>query len=138
MKTKHYLTLEDAEFLLTRAHQYAIDQKFNVSIAVVDESGMLLAMKRMDGASPMTANLCIEKAKCSAMSRRPSAVFEELIKDGQLGFLTVNSFSGMLEGAEPIVYQGQLVGAVGVSGVKSHQDAEIAQHAIQVFLALAD
>ena len=47
MKTKHYLTLEDAEFLLTRAHQYAIDQKFNVSIAVVDETGTLLAMKRM-------------------------------------------------------------------------------------------
>ena len=61
MKTKHYLTLEDAEFLLTRAHQYAIDQKFNVSIAVVDETGTLLAMKRMDGASPMTANLSIEK-----------------------------------------------------------------------------
>ena len=138
MKTKHYLTLEDAEFLLTRAHQYAIDQKFNVSIAVVDESGTLLAMKRMDGASPMTANLSIEKAKCSAMSRKPSQIFEELIKDGQLGFLTVHSFTGMLEGAEPILYQGQLVGAVGVSGVKSEQDADIAQHAIQVFLALAD
>lgn len=138
MKTKHYLTLDDAEFLLTRAHQYAIDQKFNVSIAVVDETGTLLAMKRMDGASPMTANLSIEKAKCSALSRKPTQLFEDLIKDGQLGFLTVGSISGMLEGAEPIMYQGQLVGAVGVSGVKSHQDAEIAQHAIDVFLALAD
>ena len=138
MKTKHYLTLEDAEFLLTRAHQYAIDQKFNVSIAVVDETGTLLAMKRMDGASPMTANLAIEKAKCSALSRKPTLLFEELIKDGQLGFLTVSSISGMLEGAEPILYQGQLVGALGVSGVKSHQDAQIAQHGIDVFLALAD
>ena len=138
MKTKHYLTLEDAEFLLTRAHQYAIDQKFNVSIAVADETGTLLAMKRMDGASPMTANLAIEKAKCSALSRKPTLLFEELIKDGQLGFLTVSSISGMLEGAEPILYQGQLVGALGVSGVKSHQDAQIAQHAIDVFLALAD
>ena len=138
MKTNHYLTLEDAEFLLTRAHQYAIDQKFNVSIAVVDETGTLLAMKRMDGASPMTANLAIEKAKCPALSRKPTLLFEELIKDGQLGFLTVSSISGMLEGAEPILYQGQLVGALGVSGVKSHQDAQIAQHAIDVFLALAD
>lgn len=138
MKTKHYLTLEDAEFLLTRAHQYAIDKKFNVSIAVVDETGTLLSMKRMDGASPMTANLATEKAKCSALSRKPTQLFEELIKDGQLGFLTVASISGMLEGAEPIIYQGQLVGAVGVSGVKSYQDAEIAQHAIDVFLALAD
>ena len=86
----------------------------------------------------MTANLAIEKAKCSALSRKPTLLFEELIKDGQLGFLTVSSISGMLEGAEPILYQGQLVGALGVSGVKSHQDAQIAQHAIDVFLALAD
>ena len=92
-------------------------------------------MKRMDGASPMTANLCLEKAKCSAISRCPSKLFEDLIKNGQMGFLTMDSFSGMLEGGEPILYAGQLVGAVGVSGVKSFQDAEIAQHAIQAFLA---
>lgn len=131
MKTKHYLTLCDAEFILNQAHQYAIQQSFNVSIAVVDETGCLLAMKRMDGASPMTANLCLEKAKCSAMSRRPSKLFEDIIKNGQMGFLTMNSFSGMLEGGEPIMYEGQLVGAVGISGAKSVQDAEIAQFAIQ-------
>ena len=135
MKTKHYLALSDAEFLLEKAHQYAIQQQFNVSIAIVDETGNLLAMKRMDGASPMTANLCVEKAKCSAISRRPSKLFEDIIKNGQMGFLTLNSFSGMLEGGEPILYEGQLVGAVGVSGVKSFQDAVIAQWVIQTFLA---
>ena len=135
MKTKHYLTLSDAEFLLNTAYDYAIKQGFNVSIAVVDEAGSLLAMKRMDGASPMTANLCLEKAKCSAMSRRPSKLFEDIIKAGQMGFLTMDSFSGMLEGGEPIIYEGQLVGAMGVSGVKSLQDAEIAQVAIGRFLA---
>ena len=134
MKTKHYLTLSDAEFLLNEAHQYAVDHHFNVSIAVVDETGNLLAMKRMDGASPMTANLCLEKAKCSAISRRPSGLFENLIKNGQMGFLTMETFSGMLEGGEPILYEGQLVGAVGVSGVKSFEDAEIAQFAIGKFL----
>lgn len=134
MKTKHYLTLADAEFLLEQAYQYALSQQFNVSIAVVDESGSLLAMKRMDGASPMTANLCLEKAKCSAVSRRPSKLFEDIIKGGQMGFLTMDTFSGMLEGGEPIMYQGQLVGAMGVSGVKSFQDAEIAQVAIEKFL----
>ena len=134
MKTKHYLTLADAEFLLNQAHQYAIENSFNVSIAVTDETGSLLAMKRMDGASPMTANLCLEKAKCSAMSKRPSKLFEDLIKGGQMGFLTMDTFNGMLEGGEPIVYEGQLVGAVGVSGVKSFQDAEIAQQAIEKFL----
>lgn len=122
--------LEDAEWLLNQAYQYAIQHAFNVSIAVVDETGTLLAMKRMDGASPMTAHLCLEKAKCSAISRRPSKAFEDLIKNGQMGFLTMESFSGMLEGGEPIIYQGQLVGAMGISGVKSFQDAEIAQHTI--------
>lgn len=135
MQTKHYLTLSDAEFLLDQAHQYAIQNNFNVSIAVVDETGNLLAMKRMDGASPMTANLCLEKACCSAMSRRPSKLFEDIIKGGQMGFLTIDTFSGMLEGGEPILYQGQLVGAMGVSGVKSFEDAEIAQVAIEKFLA---
>lgn len=135
MQTKHYLTLNDAEYLLESAYQYALAQNFNVSIAVVDETGNLLAMKRMDGASPMTANLCVEKAKCSAISRRPSKLFEDLIKNGQMGFLTMDSFAGMLEGGEPILYQGQLVGAMGVSGVKSVQDAEIAQQAITQFLA---
>lgn len=135
MQTKHYLTLSDAEFLLNEAHQYAIQNNFNVSIAVVDETGTLLAMKRMDGAAPMTANLAIEKAKCSAMSRRPSKLFEDIIKNGQMGFLTMESFSGMLEGGEPIMYEGHLVGAMGVSGVKSFEDAEIAQQAIEKFLA---
>lgn len=134
MQTKHYLTLSDAEFLLDQAHQYAIQNNFNVSIAVVDETGNLLAMKRMDGASPMTANLCLEKARCSAISRHPSKLFEDIIKGGQMGFLTLDTFSGMLEGGEPILYQGQLVGAMGVSGVKSFQDAEIAQVAIEKFL----
>ncbi|MGD9697922.1 MULTISPECIES: GlcG/HbpS family heme-binding protein [unclassified Acinetobacter] len=135
MKTKHYLTLSDAEFLLNSAYEYALQHSFNVSIAVVDETGNLLAMKRMDGAAPMTANLAIEKAKCSAMSRRPSKLFEDIIKNGQMGFLTMESFSGMLEGGEPIMYEGQLVGAMGVSGVKSFEDAEIAQVAIEKFLA---
>ena len=135
MQTKHYLTLSDAEFLLDHAHQYAIQNSFNVSIALVDETGNLLAMKRMDGAAPMTANLAIEKARCSAMSRRPSKLFEDIIKGGQMGFLTMESFSGMLEGGEPILYQGQLVGAMGVSGVKSFEDAEIAQVANKKFLA---
>ena len=135
MQTKHYLTLTDAEFLLNAAYEYALEHGFNVSIAVVDESGTLLVMKRMDGASPMTANLAIEKAKCSAMSRRPSKLFEDIIKNGQMGFLTMESFSGMLEGGEPIMYEGQLVGAMGVSGVKSFEDAEIAQQVIEKFLA---
>ena len=135
MKTKHCLDLADAELILNTAYEYALQYGFAVSIAVVDDTGCLLNMKRMDGASPMTARLCHEKAQCSAISKRPTKLFEDLIRNGQQGFLTVESISGMLEGGEPILYQGQLVGAVGISGVKSFQDAEIAQYAIQQFLA---
>ena len=135
MKTKHYLTLADAEFLLNQAQQYATEHAFNVSISIVDETGNLLTMKRMDGAAPLTANISLEKAKCSAISRRPSKLYEDMLKNGRFGFLSISTFNGMLEGGEPIVYQDQLVGAVGVSGVQSFEDAEIAQHAIQAFLA---
>lgn len=135
MKTKHYLTLADAEFLLNQAQQYATEHAFNVSISIVDETGNLLTMKRMDGAAPLTANISLEKAKCSAISRRPSKLYEDMLKNGRFGFLSISALNGMLEGGEPIMYQDQLVGAVGVSGVQSFEDAEIAQHAIQAFLA---
>lgn len=135
MKTKHYLTLADAEFLLNQAQQYATEHAFNVSISIVDETGNLLTMKRMDGAAPLTANISLEKAKCSAISRRPSKLYEDMLKNGRFGFLSISTLNGILEGGEPIMYQDQLVGAVGVSGVQSFEDAEIAQHAIQAFLA---
>lgn len=137
MKTTHYLTLADAEFLLDQAQKYAVEQSFNVSIAVVDVTGALLAMKRMDGAAPISATVCVEKAKCSAISHKPSKVFEEMIKNGRGGFLSISNFVGLLEGGLPIIYEGQLVGAVGVSGVQAFQDAEIAQSAIEKFLAQA-
>lgn len=135
MKTKHYLTLADAEFLMDHAQLYAVEQKFNVSIAIVDETGSLLLMKRLDGAAPLSAQICLEKAKCSAISGKPSKLYEEMIKNGRQGFLSIPNFTGLLEGGEPIIYQGQILGAIGVSGVQSFQDAEIARYAIENFLA---
>ena len=138
MNSKAYLNLNDAEQLLQYAYQQALIQHLNVSIAVVDDTGHVLCMKRMDGASPMTANLSVEKAKCSALSRHPSKLFEDLIKNGQMGFLTLESFAGMLVGGEPIVYDGHLIGALGVSGAKSSEDAALAQQAITQFLQHAE
>lgn len=135
MKTTHYLTLADAEFLLDQAQKYAMEHSFNVSIAVVDATGSLLTFKRMDGAAPISATVSLEKAKCSAISHKPSKAFEDMIKNGRGGFLSISNFVGLLEGGLPIVYEGQVVGAVGVSGVQAFQDAEIAQHAIEKFLA---
>lgn len=133
MKTKYYLTLADAEFLMEEAQKYAIEHNFKVSIAIVDETSSLLLMKRLDGASPLSSHLCLEKAKCSSISGRPSKFYEELLQSGRLGFLTMPSAQGMLEGGKPILYEGQILGAIGVSGVQSFEDAEIAQHAIDTF-----
>ena len=135
MKTKHYLTLSDAQIILDYAVELSVQQGFAMSISIVDESGALLTMKRMDGASGLTAHLSLEKAKCSALSRRPSGFYEDIIRKGQMGFLTLDSFSGMLEGGEPIIYQEQLVGAIGISGAKLFEDAAIAQQAIAHFFA---
>lgn len=133
MKTKYYLTLADAEFLMEEAQKYAIEHNFKVSIAIVDETSSLLLMKRLDGASPLTSHLCLEKAKCSSISGRPSKFYEELLQSGRLGFLSIPSAQGMLEGGKPILHEGQILGAIGVSGVQSFEDAEIAQHAIDTF-----
>ncbi|AMM29781.1 heme-binding protein [Acinetobacter pittii] len=134
MKIKYYLTQADAEFLMEEAQKYAIEHNFKVSIAVVDETSSLLLMKRLDGASPLSSHLCLEKAKCSSISGRPSKFYEELLQSGRLGFLSMPSAQGMLEGGKPIIYDGQILGAIGVSGVQSFEDAEIAQHAIDTFL----
>ncbi|WP_109441666.1 GlcG/HbpS family heme-binding protein [Acinetobacter haemolyticus] len=134
MKTKHYLTAADVEILVDAASKYAAVHSFNVSIAVVDDSGTLLMMKRMDGAPVLSTQICQEKAHSAAVSRRATKASEDMIRDGKIGFLTIKAAKGMLEGGEPIVYQGQVVGAIGVSGVQSFQDAEIARHAIQQFL----
>lgn len=133
MKTKYYLTLADAEFLMEEAQKYAIEHNFKVSIAIVDETNSLLLMKRLDGASPLSSHLCLEKAKCSSISGRPSKFYEELLQSGRLGFLSMPSAQGMLEGGKPIIYEGEILGAIGVSGVQSFEDAEIAQHAIDTF-----
>lgn len=134
MKSKYYLTQADAEFLMEEAQKYAIEHNFKVSIAIVDETSSLLLMKRLDGASPLSSHLCLEKAKCSSISGRSSKFYEELLQSGRLGFLSMPSAQGMLEGGKPILYDGQILGAIGVSGVQSFEDAEIAQHAIDTFL----
>ena len=133
MKTKYYLTLADTEFLMEEAQKYAIEHNFKVSIAIVDETSSLLLMKRLDGASPLSSHLCLEKAKCSSISGRPSKFYEELLQSGRLGFLSMPSAQGMLEGGKPIIHEGEILGAIGVSGVQSFEDAEIAQHAIDTF-----
>ena len=129
MKQKSVLGRDDVARILDRARAEALAHQWAVTIAIVDDGGHPLALERLDGAAPVSAYIATEKARTSAMGRRPSVDYEQMIKDGRHAFLSA-PLSSLLEGGVPIVVDGQVVGAVGVSGVKSNQDAQIASAGI--------
>jgi glc operon protein GlcG len=95
-----------------------------VAIAILDEGGHLLGFQRMDGAGPISAEVAIGKATTSALSRRPSKFFEDRVKD-RPSFISFPA-GVLIQGALPIMHQNECVGAIGVSGVQSHEDEQIA------------
>ena len=101
-----------------------------VTIAIVDDGGHPLWLQRLDGAAPVSAYIAPAKARTAALGRRESKVYEDMINNGRVSFTTAPELEGMLEGGVPIVVNGQCVGAVGVSGVKSTEDAQIAKAGI--------
>lgn len=135
MKTKPVLTFHDIKAILTAAEQHAQSKQWAVSIAIVDDGGQLLALQRLDEAAPMTAGMASAKANAAALGRRETRLFEEMINQGRTAFLSAPNLQGMLEGAVPILVDGQVVGAVGVSGVKPSEDAEIARAGIAALAA---
>jgi glc operon protein GlcG len=130
MKTKPYLQAADVRAILDAAQNHAQNQKWSVSIAVVDDGGHLLGFVRLDGAPPISAHIAPAKAHTAAMGRRESKGYEDVINQGRISFLSAPAIQGMLEGGVPIVRDGEVIGAVGVSGVKSNEDAEIARAGI--------
>ncbi|OZI45424.1 hypothetical protein CEK29_06270 [Bordetella genomosp. 5] len=130
MKTKPVLVAEDVKKILAAAEAHALANKWAVSIAVVDDGGHLLGMLRGDGAAPISSHIAPAKARTAALGRRESRIYEEIINNGRYSFLSAPSIEGMLEGGVPIQANGETLGAVGVSGVKSTEDAEIARAGI--------
>ena len=130
MKTKYTLELSDAKALAAAAERTALEHNWCVSIAIVDDGGHLLWFQRLDGASPATALLAQAKARTAALGRRESKAYEEIINGGRTAFLSAPTLEGMLEGGLPILKEGQCIGAIGVSGVKSADDAQIGRAAI--------
>jgi uncharacterized protein GlcG (DUF336 family) len=124
MRTKHSLTSADVKKLLATCEAEAAKNNWAVAISVVDDGGFLLGFARMDGAPRISGDVSIGKARTSAMTGRPSKFFEDLVK-ARPAFV---DFPGILiQGAVPLVHQNECVGAVGVSGVQSHEDEQIAQ-----------
>lgn len=130
MLTKTILGADDVAKVLAAAEAEARAHQWAVTIAICDDGGHLLALKRLDGVAPISAYIAPEKARCAALGRRDSGVYEKMINDGRMSFLSAPVLAGMLEGGVPIVVGGQVAGAVGVSGVKSSEDAQIARAGI--------
>jgi glc operon protein GlcG len=130
MKSKACLQESDVSAMLAAAKAFATQKGWAVTIAIVDEGGHLLGMLRLDGAPPISAHIAPAKAQTSAVGRRESKVYEDIINKGRIAFLSAPLVQGLLEGGVPIVVAGDVIGAVGVSGVQSFEDAEVAQAAI--------
>ena len=130
MDTKPYLSLADVKRIAAASETEAQANQRAVVIASVDDGGHLLGLQRLDGAAPISAEIAPAKARTAALGRRESKVYEEMINQGRTSFLSVPALEGMLEGGVPILVNGQCVGAVGVSGVKSSEDAQIARAGI--------
>jgi uncharacterized protein GlcG (DUF336 family) len=129
MKTKAYLCLDDVRAIAAAALAHAQAKNWAVTLCVCDDGGHILLVQRADGAAPFTADMAIAKASTAALGRRESKAFEDMINQGRTAFVSA-PLRGLLEGGVPIVVDGQVVGAVGVSGVKSSEDAEIARAGI--------
>lgn len=130
MKNKAFLELADVKTMVAAAEAEALKNNWAVTIAVVDDGGHLLWLQRLDGAPPISAHIAPAKAHTAALGRRESKVYEDVINQGRMSFLSAPAIEGMLEGGVPIVLDGQCVGAIGVSGVKSSEDAQIAKAGI--------
>lgn len=130
MKQKLGLELADLKAMAAAAEAEALKNHWAVSIAIVDDGGHLLWLQRLDGAPPISAHIAPAKACTAALGRRESRLYEEMINGGRFSFLSAPDLKGMLEGAVPIIKDGQCLGAVGVSGVKSTDDVQIARAGI--------
>jgi len=130
MKTKPMLVLDDVKRIAGAAEAEAMSHAWAVTIAIVDDGGHLLWLQRLDGAAPISAHIAPAKAHTAALGQRESKVYEDMINQGRTAFLSAPEVRGLLEGGVPILVQGQCVGAVGVSGVKASEDAQIAKAGI--------
>ena len=130
MISKPCLSMQDIKNIAAAAEAEALKNNWAVTIAIVDDGGHLLWLQRLDGAAPLSSHIAPAKARVAALGRRESKVYEDMINGGRSSFIGVPMVDAPLEGGVNIVVDGHTVGAVGVSGVKSSEDAQIAKAGI--------
>jgi glc operon protein GlcG len=126
MRQKPALTSADCHKMMEACKAEAQKNKWAVTIAIVDDSGAVLLLERLDGAGAISAQVAVGKAQTSALTKRPSKFFEDRVKE-RPAFVTFPTPGVMFQGGVPLVHQGECVGAIGVSGVQSHEDEQVAQ-----------
>lgn len=131
---KLILTLDDAKKIAAGAEAEAKRNGWPVVIAIVDDGGHLLHLQRLDGTQYGSIQVAIEKARAAIAFRRPTKIWEENIAEGHLRYLNLPG-TLPIEGGLPVTVDNQFTGAIGVSGVRSHQDAQIAQAGIDALLS---
>ncbi|PXW92334.1 uncharacterized protein GlcG (DUF336 family) [Sphaerotilus hippei] len=134
MITRPALSHDDIQTILAASIAEARANQWAVTIAVVDDGGHLLGLTRLDGAAPLSSHIAPSKARTAALGRRETKAYEDMINQGRYSFLSAPLVDGLLEGGVPVVVDGHTIGAVGVSGVTSAQDAQVAKAGIAALL----
>ena len=126
LPTKQVLTLDTAKKIAAATEAEARKRGATVVIAVVDDGGYLLVLERLDDAQVASVDVGIAKARTAAIFRRPSGVFEDQVKNGRIAALALPG-AVALKGGVPIIIDGKIIGAVGVSGNSPQEDEDIAR-----------
>ena len=129
MRNKPCLTSADVRKMMAACIAEAEKNKWAVSVTILDDAGVLLGFERMDGAPPISAEVSLGKARTSALTKRPSKFFEDRVKERP----AFASFPAgvLIQGGLPVMHQNECVGAIGVSGVQSHEDEQVAQAGVK-------
>lgn len=129
--TTKYITLEDAKKALAAGEAEAKKNNWNVAIAILDAGGHLIAFQRMDDTQIGSVNIAIGKARTAVNFKRPTKAMEDIVAGGRIAFVAIDGITPV-QGGLPVVVDGKVIGSVGVSGVQSSQDEQVAQAALNI------
>lgn len=136
LNKKPYLSLEDAQFIISACYESANKKNYPlIAVAVCDDGGHVIALERASEVPPVSANIAMNKARTAALGRRDSRIYEEQINNGRQALLSAPDIAGLMTGGVPIILANTCVGAVGVSNLKPDQDEEVAKSGLAYFLA---
>ena len=135
LPSKPVLTLDVAKQMAVAAEAEAVKNSWPVAIAIVDPAGQLIYFQKIDGTQIGSVEVGIAKARCAALFKRPSKAFADVVTGGNVGMMSLPG-SIPVEGGVPLLVDGEIVGAIGVSGVMSHQDGAVAQAGVDALAAI--